>query len=232
MKNSRTYYPVLSFLVVFAAFHLVVAQSPEEDYHSSRLVERKFDQKAWEQITEGIDYSADPEDTGENSTAEEDFRIGIIKFLILGTAVLIILIVLRQFLGIGYRSSPKRFTAVPMPGIRKLERVNDQMDQIDFGPLIGQAISERKFSLAIRLYYLKILQELHNKKYIFWKRQKTNRDYVAELRGRPFFPGFVDATEIFERTWYGKRPMDENSFRQAEAQFRAFSDKINATPGQ
>ncbi len=54
-----------------------------------------------------------------------------------------------------------------------------------------------------------------------YDRSRTNREYLAQLRGKPTYETFVPVVETFERVWYGKRPLDAEDFNKYETQIAA-----------
>jgi hypothetical protein len=74
---------------------------------------------------------------------------------------------------------------------------------------------------AIRKGYMAFLCELHDRKAISLSRNKTNRDFLRDVRKRPgLFEGLKRLTGKFERHWYG--------FRRAElADWERFREEYN-----
>ena len=70
---------------------------------------------------------------------------------------------------------------------------------------------------AIRKGYIAVLCELGDRRLLRLARNKTNRDYLRDLRRAPqVFEGLSGLTDNFERNWYGIRaavPADWEAFR-------------------
>lgn len=101
-----------------------------------------------------------------------------------------------------------------------IEHIEQNLDQIDdLDPIIAQAIRQGNYGLAIRLYYLAILKALSNNNAISWKRDKTNRTYVEEMRNHTFFEPFRNTTRLFERVWYGNMLLQVTDFERIKPDF-------------
>lgn len=97
---------------------------------------------------------------------------------------------------------------------------------IDFEPQIVQAVAQKHYREAVRLYYLRTLKQLEDCELIRWKPDKTNHDYVNELRQTPFSAQFSTLTRHFEYVWYGDLPLNTSDFEQIQAEFGAFSETL------
>lgn len=103
---------------------------------------------------------------------------------------------------------------------------DDNIYSINFSEAIEEAITNKNFRLAIRLYYLKLLKDLADKDLIKWKINKTNDDYSRELSTTVYGRGFDQVTRIYEYSWYGEFPVEESSFLQIRITFQQFQLKI------
>lgn len=89
----------------------------------------------------------------------------------------------------------------------------------DLNELINKALSQNNFRLAIRYYYLKILQQLSKRQIIDWQGQKTNADYLGEIDNAVLKKKFSDITYLYDFIWYGEFPIDSDGYAKAEKQF-------------
>lgn len=90
----------------------------------------------------------------------------------------------------------------------------------DLESLITKALSENNYRLAIRYYYLLILQLMSNKDLINWQVQKTNNDYIFEIKDQETRDRFKKATDLYDYIWYGNFEVDETAFAKAETPFK------------
>lgn len=108
------------------------------------------------------------------------------------------------------------------------ETLGENIHAIDFADSIAEAIAQKNYRLAVRLYYLKALKELTDLEMIDWRINKTNRSYVYELNSPTLRPDFERITLQFEYAWYGDFPVDETQFINIKNQFLTFSNSILA----
>ncbi|MEZ4903136.1 MAG: DUF4129 domain-containing protein [Spirosomataceae bacterium] len=106
-------------------------------------------------------------------------------------------------------------------------RVTENIHELDFNTSIEDALQQRNYRLAVRLYYLKSLKQLTDRQLIYWQPTKTNRVYVHELEHTPFKMDFEQLTSQFEYIWYGEFAITEEYFGLVKEQFQAFSTAIN-----
>ena len=91
------------------------------------------------------------------------------------------------------------------PGVGLLD-VDDIAD-IDLGTRLREALAAGDLREAVRIRYLSLLQALDSAGALAWRRDKTNRQYAAEIAlSRPATAeAFRTATRVFEAVWYGER---------------------------
>jgi len=92
--------------------------------------------------------------------------------------------------------------------------------------LIEKTIAAGNYRLAVRYLYLKTLKSLAARKYIEISRNKTNYEYVTEVRKHSFANDFASLTLKYEYTWYGEYPLDENLFAQVHLEFISFNKNM------
>jgi hypothetical protein len=97
----------------------------------------------------------------------------------------------------------------------------------DFDQLIAIEVERGNLNLAIRYSYLKLLQVLSQRKYIQWKKDKTNRDYSHELSQREFLGDFKKVTRTYEYVWYGKFQISLQVFSELYDNINQLTIKIN-----
>lgn len=90
----------------------------------------------------------------------------------------------------------------------------------DFDELIRSAIETKNYKLAIRYLYLKSLHLLANQGFIELKDNKTNYQYLNEIKNSRIAKAFQDTTRLFEWAWYGEFPIDENILKSSQNEFK------------
>ncbi|WP_430613332.1 DUF4129 domain-containing protein [Flavobacterium sp. JP2137] len=100
--------------------------------------------------------------------------------------------------------------------------VEKDLIKADFKSLIEQALREEHHRLAIRYYYLWLLKILAQREIISWDIEKTNSDYVAEIRNGETRKSFQYLSYLYNNIWYGEFDVDPVAFEKAVQAFNAF----------
>jgi hypothetical protein len=101
--------------------------------------------------------------------------------------------------------------------------VVEEENASDPDSLLRNAIRNGNYRLAIRYLYLQSLQRLSEKKFIEINTNKTNYEYVTEVRRFKFANEFASLTLQYEYVWYGEYPVDEKLFEQIQSSFTQFN---------
>jgi len=96
----------------------------------------------------------------------------------------------------------------------------------DLSLLINKAIEQKNYRLAIRYYYLLILQRLSKHDLIDWQQQKTNEDYIKEIKLSSLKNKFASSTYLYDFVWYGNFDINESEFAKAEVKFNELNKLI------
>ncbi|TPN85173.1 DUF4129 domain-containing protein [Aquimarina algicola] len=108
----------------------------------------------------------------------------------------------------------------------QLTEDEDIIKNQDIQQLIDKALKENNYRLAIRYYYLFILKKLSDHKMIEWEAQKTNTDYIKELKDNSLQHQFKNITRVYDFIWYGSFELDKESYLFAEKQFQSINQTI------
>lgn len=98
---------------------------------------------------------------------------------------------------------------------------------IDFDKEISQAIASNLLTKAIRLWYLKVLKKLDDRKLIIWTIDKTNYEYWQEIEAKDLKQEFRDLTYLFEYVHYGDFEINNQNFLEAQQSFERFYGQIS-----
>jgi hypothetical protein len=96
-------------------------------------------------------------------------------------------------------------------------------DTSDPDSMLRNAVKNGNYRLAVRYLYLQALRRLSEKKFIEINSNKTNYEYVNEVRKHKFANEFASLTLQYEYVWYGEYPLDEKLFSQIEEGFLQFN---------
>lgn len=96
----------------------------------------------------------------------------------------------------------------------------------DLQNLIDQALASNNYRLAIRFYYLLVLQQMSGKDLIDWQVQKTNHDYIYEIKDTLLRKQFMKVTDIYDYIWYGNFEVNETAFAKAQSSFKTLNTSL------
>ena len=138
------------------------------------------------------------------------------EYIIYGLLGIIVLYLLIKFLLQNPVSSVFKTEDRAIEGFNYVE---EHIEQVDFDNLIKLALKDGNYRLATRYMYLKSLKVLANKKTIEWHYDKTNTDYLNEIKDSKLKALFKRISYIYDYVWYGEFPIDEDSFNKNKADF-------------
>lgn len=143
--------------------------------------------------------------------------------------VIIILVLLLLFIIFKLlKINPKRLL-----GKKKLQSIDDinieseNVHEMNFTELINKAIEAENYRLAVRYLYLKNLKKLSDKEYVVWSPNKTNTNYVQELKDENLKKNFFRTSLIFDYVWYGEMILDKNAFKIAKDELETFEKLLD-----
>lgn len=93
--------------------------------------------------------------------------------------------------------------------------------------LLRNAIRNGNYRLAVRYLYLQVLTKLSERKIIEINSNKTNYEYVNEVRKHKFANEFASLTLQYEYVWYGEYPVNEKLFEQIQSSFNQFNKNLS-----
>ena len=108
----------------------------------------------------------------------------------------------------------------------KEEDVAELYNFVEYDSLIANAEKNNEFNTATRYLFLKTLKTLSDKSFINFAPEKTNKDYLKEMRSNKLNNQFENLTTEYEYAWYGKFVIGKNKYAQIKEQFDNFNGKI------
>lgn len=167
----------------------------------------------WNDITEGTQFIEKAEVEEEkkldkirpNVSTPMDFsglRILVIILLVAALLVITILLVKNQSSNLKVKDDLEY----------SIQQAEMNIDKSDLNYLLQEALDQKKYKLALRIYYLIIIKELNISGSIKYKKDKTNYAYLLEMRTNEHFKEFKKLTRIYEFFWYGDKDLDQVKF--------------------
>lgn len=194
----------------------------KEKYKGSEFnYERKEDNKKLSKFQEFLRWLSDFLSPGGST---EGGKLSVTEIVKRTVAVLVILVVIyliaRALLKKeGYwifGKSRKKISAADI-GI-------ENIDTTDFQSLINATIQTADYRLGIRYYHLWLLKLLAYNNIIKWHKDKTNSDYLYEIKDEGLRDQFRYLSYIYDYSWYGEFSVSESDYIKAE---KAFLETIN-----
>ncbi|HEX7903398.1 MAG TPA: hypothetical protein VF487_05935 [Chitinophagaceae bacterium] len=93
---------------------------------------------------------------------------------------------------------------------------------INYQKEIDKAAASGNYRFAIRLLFLRLLKDLSERNIIAYKQDKTNFDYLVQLRTTGYYDNFFRLTRNYEYAWYGKFDVSDDAYRTIKKDFENF----------
>lgn len=170
----------------------------------------------WERFTEWLRRLIDDIfSIGDKTLGTSAFTIfmRVIAALIIGFVIYMIVRALLNKEGMWIFSRSRKKISV--------QDINDEdIHQMDFSQLTESTKRAGDYKLAVRYYYLWLLKKLSANDIIDWHWDKTNRDYLNEIKNSTLKKDFEYLSYVYDYSWYGDFPLDEAAFLKAEKAFK------------
>jgi len=217
----NTLFRTLFFLVLPWLTVPLSAQDPGEEtgVNEYRPVnQRSISGESWKKAAGDMDYSGDRPGVSNNKSDESpSLQPPVLPdFSWLGTVIQIVA-VLVVVAGIGWWV----YKMLRMPSNRRIakkeahitpDNLESYIHETDLERHLRDALARGEYNLAIRVHYLQIIRALSEKKYILWSKEKTNREYLRELRSTRLEEPVKNITGVYERIWYGNRRTEQDDY--------------------
>lgn len=185
-------------------------KTPEFKYETKTGAKTTWD-RFWDAVGRFFDNLFS---VGGKSTSSLSFTIimRVLAFLIIGFVIYMIVKVIlnKEGMWIFGRSHKK---------MKVQDADEEDIHQMDFRVLTEQTKQTGDYRLAVRYYYLWLLKKLSNKELIDWHWDKTNRDYLYEIKNDMLRKDFEYLSYVYDYSWYGDFPLDSAAFAKAEKAF-------------
>lgn len=145
----------------------------------------------------------------------------VLPYIVVGV---VILLLIKFFLKLNVKSITEGKTEKAQVILTEDEVLIKEGNIEDF---IAKAISQNNYRLAVRYYYLLVLQHLQKKDLIEWEPQKTNYDYLKDLQKGNYFKSFGELTRLYDFVWYGNFEINEIEFANVEEKFKKVTIKLS-----
>lgn len=108
----------------------------------------------------------------------------------------------------------------------KEDDIPEDIFSIQYKQAIQKALQNKNYRLAIRLQYLQLLKVMADKKIINYRPDRTNFDYLLQLRATDYYKDFFSVTRNYEYSWYGLFDISEQQYQKMEQGFDDFYKRV------
>lgn len=106
------------------------------------------------------------------------------------------------------------------------EEEDEDINKNDYSKLLERAILNNDYRLATRYYYLLLLKIMSQKGIIKYDKDKTNSEYLFELKSINSRKQFSYLIYLYDYVWYGEFPIDELKFNAIENNYKSYIKKL------
>ncbi|MFP4543519.1 MAG: DUF4129 domain-containing protein [Candidatus Kapaibacterium sp.] len=121
---------------------------------------------------------------------------------ILGLMVVIAVIILIIYL-IASGKVPWILKHKELPGGKTIAGDIQDIKKTNLNSLLKQALEEQNYREAVRYRFLIVLKQLNQDGHIEWMPDKTNTEYLKEIKDPALKDSFGKICYVFEHVWYG-----------------------------
>lgn len=184
-----------------------------------------LDSDEWDKLRDGISYSEEALPEPEQRSSSSPSPISALLFTALRVLGFVAIIGLLVYLVVRILSGKKGNTKIADAKVKtdseeEMPTASAPMDVL--WASFNKARDNSDYKECLRLLYQISLKHLENASLIKTEVDKTNWDYVTEIREPKIASGFGSLTAIHEYTWYGMTDVDQQTFSKFEPQFLKF----------
>ncbi len=164
------------------------------------------------------------EENDENSNKSVTFPAGLLEIiggmLLIGIIIFIVYSILKN----------------KQPSNKKINNLSDEqfwnpekITKTELELLLETATTEENYRECIRIYFTFILKEIIKKGWIKWKQEKTNYDYILEMKSNVGSVKFEECVRIYDLVWYGEYSIDKGIYETIQPILLNYSLELQAS---
>jgi hypothetical protein len=186
---------------------------------------RQLDSAEWKKLSDEIDYSKDKipakqeiKDIKPPTGPSWNFGTDWVKYVLFGLAAIFLFFILFRGFFKGKNEEEPEEEEVD---VRVLSE--EKLLELNLEELLQRALQDADYKMAFRLHYLLLIKILKERRYIRWQKEKTNHDYLMELRNTFAFSPFRKITAMYDMIWYGDRPVNKDIYNYFSSEMDTLS---------
>ncbi len=196
----------------------------EKTYFRNRELNNSFDETFWKTQVRDLNFEEEKDSLlkTKKSTKKAETKtdwgkylqyVWIVPVLII---LLLLLIKLLPLLRLNNPSAKSKLT------INTSDPDEEEIKAMDIDSALEAALKNKDYRLAYRLRYLAVLKKLIDRNFIYYRKERTNFEYLMQLSGKSVYEPFRLLTLNFDGIWYGDLQMDEQLYFSLEKYFTEF----------
>ena len=191
----------------------------KEKYNDKEFVyeEELKEKTGWTRFTEWLSYWLRKIFSFGSDNASMSVVEIIVKILAVGVVLFVIYLIVKAIMNdegqwIFGRSSDKK--------VIHYDEIEKNLQLVDFEKLIREALRSGENRLAIRYHYLWLLKKMAAREIIEWDVEKTNSDYLYEIKNVKLKEDFAYLSYLYNNIWYGEFDLEEETSEKAIKAFQ------------
>lgn len=155
----------------------------------------------------------------QNAMTILDYTINTIAVILIG---LVVFLIIKAILN---KEGSWIFGSKSDRNLIRYDEIEKNLHLVDFEKLIKESIKAGEHRLSIRYYYLFLLKKMSEKQIIEWDVEKTNSDYIYEIKSVELKANFEYLSYLYNYMWYGEFDLTLEDFEKAK---KAFDTTLNS----
>ncbi len=120
------------------------------------------------------------------------------------------------------RGSMRRVFHGPPRSLGEVTAAEEDIRGLDIETLIREAEEGNDLRRAIRLHYLLVLRKLVDDGVLKWSPERTDQDYLAQIKDPALRSRFAHIALVFQCVWYGHAEVDAEHYGSIKRPFLEF----------
>ncbi len=147
--------------------------------------------------------------------------IGKIVLIVL---LAIALLIIAYFIIKNYRPRNRKVSS----GLSREEWNPETVTKTELELRLEQAMAENNYRECVRIYFTFILKEMIRLRFIRWKKELTNFDYLLQAHASPNYNEFQESVRIYDLVWYGEYDISKEDYLSLERHLDRHYKLLNA----
>jgi hypothetical protein len=185
----------------------------DSDFQYEKKVKEK---NSWDRFLEWLAFWLGKIFSFSSEGSSVSFVEILLKVLAVGVILFVIYLIVKAIMNgegrwVFGKSSDKK--------VINYDEIEKNLHLVDFEKLIKEATKSGENRLLIRYYYLWLLKKLAAKEIIDWDVEKTNSDYIYEIKSEKLKGEFSYLSYLYNYIWYGEFKLEEEMLAKAVKSF-------------